>query len=89
MACGRYTLFEVGGRIYACSNGGKVVALDFPLCHFEVRMTAMSSQDSIGMDADQLEFRFTSASDNDGPVKVVGALEGVWAYAHSECSMVP
>jgi hypothetical protein len=55
--------FEVGGRIYACSNGGKVVALDFPLCHFEVRMTAMSSQDSIGMDADRLEFRFRSASD--------------------------
>ena len=40
-----------------------MVALDFPLCHFEVRMTAMSSQDSIGMDADQLEFRFRSASD--------------------------
>ena len=57
------TSFEVGGRIYACSNGGKVVALDFPLCHFEVWMTAMSSQDSIGMDADRLEFRFRSASD--------------------------
>ena len=57
------TSFEVGGRIYACSNGGKVVALDFPLCHFEVRMTGMSSQDSIVMDADRLEFRFRSASD--------------------------
>eukprot|EP00435_Cladocopium_sp_Y103_P030797 s1508_g7.t1 len=57
------TSFEVGGRLYACSEGGKVVALDFPLCHFEVRMTATSSADSIGMDADRLEFRFRSAAD--------------------------
>jgi len=52
------TSFEVGGRLYACSEGGMVAALDFPLCHFEVRMTALSSADSIGMDADRLEFRF-------------------------------
>ena len=55
--------FEVGGRIYACSEKGVVVALDFPLCHFEVRMTALSSADSIGVDADRLEFRFRSAGD--------------------------
>jgi hypothetical protein len=55
--------FEVGGRIYACSEQGVVVALDFPLCHFEVRMTALSSADSIGVDADRLEFRFRSAGD--------------------------
>ncbi|CAK9083930.1 Membrane steroid-binding protein 2 [Durusdinium trenchii] len=41
--------WEVGGRIYACSEGGIVVALDFPLCHFEY--------------ADRLEMRFWSASD--------------------------
>ena len=57
------TSFEVGGRIYACSDGGIVVALDYPLCHFEVRLTATSSTDSIGMDADRLEFRFRSSGD--------------------------
>ena len=55
--------FEVGGRLYVCSNGGVVVAVDYPLCHFEVRMTALSSADSIGVDADRLEFRFRSAGD--------------------------
>ena len=44
--------FEVGGRIDACRKKGVVVALDFPLCHFEVRMTALSA-DSIGVDADR------------------------------------
>ena len=57
------TSFEVGGRLYACSEGGVVVALDHPLCHFEVRMTALSSADSIGMDADRLEFRFRTSGD--------------------------
>ena len=55
--------FEVGGQIYACSEGGQVVALDFPLCHFEVRLTTVSSADSFGHDADRLEFRFSSAQD--------------------------
>ena len=55
--------FEVGGQLYACSDGGHVVALDFPLCHFEVRVTAISSADSFGLDADRLEFRFKSAGD--------------------------
>ena len=40
-----------------------VVALDFPLCHFELRLTAVSSADSFGHDADRLEFRFSSAQD--------------------------
>ena len=57
------TSFEVGGRLYVCSEGGVVVALDHPLCHFEVRMTALSSADSIGMDADRLEFRFRTSGD--------------------------
>eukprot|EP00435_Cladocopium_sp_Y103_P002058 s5775_g1.t1 len=57
------TSFEVGGRLYACSDGGVVVALDYPLCHFEIRMTATSSPDSIGLDADRLEFRFRSSGD--------------------------
>ena len=55
--------FEVGGRLYACSEGGVVVALDFPLCHFECRFVATSSPDSFGADADRLEMRFLSASD--------------------------
>ena len=58
------TSFEVGGRLYACSDGGVVVAMDFPLCHFEIRITATSSADSIGMDADRLEFRFRSSGDS-------------------------
>jgi hypothetical protein len=57
------TSFEVGGRLYACSDGGVVVAMDFPLCHFEIRLTATSSADSIGMDAERLEFRFRSSGD--------------------------
>ena len=58
------TSFEVGGRLYACSDGGVVVAMDYPLCHFEVRITATSSADSIGLDAGRLEFRFRSAGDS-------------------------
>ena len=57
------TSFEVGGRLYACSSGGQVMALDYPMCHFEVRMTAISSVDSIALDADKIEFRFCSAGD--------------------------
>ena len=55
--------FEVGGRLYACSDGGTVIALDYPLCHFEIRMTAVASADSFGWDADRLEMRFVSAGD--------------------------
>ena len=55
--------WEVGGRLYACSDGGVVVALDFPLCHFEVRLVANSSADAFGLDADRVEFRFLSAAD--------------------------
>ena len=55
--------FEVGGQLYACGEGGAVLALDFPLCHFEIRLTAVSSADSLGLDADRLEFKFTSAQD--------------------------
>ena len=58
------TSFEVGGRLYACSDGGVVVAMDYPLCHFEIRITATSSADLIGLDADRLEFRFRSAGDS-------------------------
>lgn len=55
--------FEVGGQLYACSEGGQVVTLDFPLCHFEVRLTSVSSADAFGHDADRVEFRFCSAQD--------------------------
>ena len=55
--------WEVGGRLYACSDGGVVVAVDFPLCHFECRFVASSSPDAFGTDADRLEFRFLSAGD--------------------------
>ena len=55
--------WEVGGRIYAISEGGIVVALDFPLCHVELRLVATSSADAFGQDADRLEFRFYSAAD--------------------------
>ena len=55
--------WEVGGRIYTISEGGIVVALDFPLCHVELRLVATSSADAFGQDADRLEFRFYSAAD--------------------------
>ena len=40
--------FEVGGQLYACGEGGAVLALDFLLCHFEIRLTAVSSADACG-----------------------------------------
>ena len=55
--------WEIGGRIYAISEGGIVVALDYPLCHMEIRFVATSSADAFGQDADRLEFRFYSAAD--------------------------
>ena len=55
--------WEVGGRLYAASEGGVVVCLDYPLCHVELRVTATSSADAMGLDADRVEFRFLSASD--------------------------
>ena len=67
--------FEVGGRLYACSEGGVVVALDHPLCHFECRFTATSSPDSFGAGADRLEMRFWSASNrlDSGPTLIRNA----------------
>ena len=44
--------------LYAISEGGIVVALDYPLCHMEIRLVATSSADAFGQDADRLEFRF-------------------------------
>ena len=41
-----------------------MVAMDYPLCHFEISITATSSADLIGLDADRLEFRFRSAGDS-------------------------
>ena len=55
--------WEVGGRLYALSENGVVVALDYPLCHIELRLVASSSPDAFGLDADRLEFRFYSGSD--------------------------
>lgn len=55
--------WEIGGRIYVCSEGGVVVALDYPLCHMELRFVATSSPDAFGADADRLEMRFLSAGD--------------------------
>ena len=55
--------WEVGGRLYACSEGGVVAALDYPLCHFELRLVELSSADAFGLDADRIEFRFRSAAD--------------------------
>eukprot|EP00434_Breviolum_minutum_P034149 symbB.v1.2.030215.t1/scaffold3380.1/size79486/1 len=55
--------WEVGGRLYALSENGVVVALDFPLCHIELRLVTSSSPDAFGLDADRLEFRFYSGSD--------------------------
>ena len=57
------TSWEIGGRLYALSEGGVVVALDYPLCHVELRLVASSSPDAFGLDADRLEFRFYSGSD--------------------------
>ena len=57
------TSWEVGGRLYALSEGGVVVALDYPLCHVELRLVAASSPDAFGLDADRLEFRYYSGSD--------------------------
>lgn len=39
------------------------MALDYPLCHMELRFVATSSPDAFGADADRLEMRFLSAGD--------------------------
>ena len=72
------TSWEVGGRIYACSSGGVVVALDHPLCHFEARLVATSSADALGLDADRVEFRFLSASDRLDVACSTAAIPPTW-----------
>ena len=67
--------WEVGGRIYAISEGGIVVALDYPLCHMEIRLVATSSADAFGQDADRLEF-------------MVDREQGVRTYLDQECQLV-
>ena len=91
------TSFEVGGRLYACSDGGIVVALDYPLCHFEARLTTTSSTDSIGFDADRVEFRFRSSGDAidvscsavDCGSDLDGDQQRAWHSSGAECSLVP
>ena len=70
--------WEVGGRIYACSSHGVVVALDFPLCHFELRLVSTSSADALGLDADRLEFRFLSAGDRIDVAASSAAVPPTW-----------
>ena len=72
------TSWEVGGRIYACSSGGVVVALDHPLCHFEARLVATASADALGLDADRVEFRFLSASDRLDVACSTAAIPPTW-----------
>ena len=88
--------WEVGGRLYAVSRGGVVVALDYPLCHFELRLVTTSCKDAFGMDADRLEFRFLSAADRLdvacsvllSATFVAGGQQGFRTHAREECGMV-
>jgi len=86
--------WEVGGRIYVISEGGIVVALDYPLCHVELRLVSTSSADAFGLDADRLEFRFWSRSIGRGmqlmcsTTIVARCLTSFWSYARAECCLV-
>ena len=85
--------WEVGGRIYACSEGGIVVALDFPLCHFECRFTATSSPDrrrSSG-NAFLVSQRSTGHLGQHGfdPFFVACDQQSIWTNADPQCKVVP
>ena len=89
--------WEVGGRVYACSEGGIVAALDFPLCHFECRFTATSSPDSLGADADRLEIEVLVSQRSTGhlsqhglhPFIMAGDQQGVGSNFDPRCKVVP
>ena len=54
--------FEVGGRSYSVGPHGTVVAGDYGRCNCELRVTDRSSPESLGNDADRVEFRFRDAN---------------------------
>ena len=81
--------WELGGRLCAVSNGGVVVALDYPLCHFELRLVASASGDAVGLDADRLEARFYSATDRGGSAFLARGVSGVRPDFDQECLLVP
>lgn len=78
--------FKVGGRIYVCSDRGVVMALDSPPGHFEIGMTAVSSKDWIGLDADCVEFPFSwrqarcALPTRDGTFDMNDRAAGIWGY---------
>ena len=56
------TSFEVGARVYTIGPRGLVVASDHAMSNCELRVTARSSREGYGNDADRVEFRFRDAN---------------------------
>ena len=52
---------EPGGRLYAASANGAVLALDKARCHFELRKVVRNSADALKSDTDKIEFRYLDA----------------------------
>jgi hypothetical protein len=54
--------FEVGGRSYSVGPNGAVFAGDHGRAKFELRVTARSSDEAFGNDADRVDFRYRDAN---------------------------
>ena len=54
--------FEVGGRSYSVGPNGAVFAGDHGRAKFELRVTARSSGEAFGNDADRVDFRYRDAN---------------------------
>ena len=54
--------YELGGQLYAVSENGLVAALDFARSRIEFRRTKRNSTETMGNDADRIEFRYRDSN---------------------------
>ena len=79
------TSWEVGGRLHACSEGGVVVALDFPLCHVEVRFVRGPPRIPV---PERGRSARCGGEHRAGSAYVAGLLEDLGPYADQKCPLV-
>ena len=88
------TSFEVGGRLHACSEGGMVAALDFPLCHDSSALCRFD-RDGRRQTGVQVSIVWGQAGcsllTSCGAFHVARGVTDVRTHAHThqECSLVP
>ena len=88
--------WEVGGRIYAISEGGIVVALDYPLCHMEIMIggdlfgrCVWSRRRSAGVQVLQCSGSLGCGMQHlCGSAIMVDREQGVWAHLDQERQLV-